>query len=77
MFGFDSLLKSYWASLVGQVVKNLPASAGDADLIPGQGRYPGEGNGNLLQFYSLENSMGREPSGLYSLRGPKESDMAE
>ena len=28
--------------------KNLPANAGEEGLIPGSGRYPGEGNGNLL-----------------------------
>ena len=43
----------------GSVVKNLPAKAGDADLIPGSGRSPGEGNGNPLQFYCLENPMDR------------------
>ena len=48
----------------GIVVKNLPINAGDAgDMgsIPGLGRFPGERNGNLLQFqYScLENSMDR------------------
>ena len=35
----------------GTVVKNLPANAGDtgeAGSIPGFGRYPGGGNGNLL-----------------------------
>ena len=35
------------------VVKNLPADAGDvrdADLIPGSGRCPGEGHGNVLQY---------------------------
>lgn len=35
----------------GSVVKNTPASAGDAgntSLIPGWGRYYGEGNSNLL-----------------------------
>ena len=36
------------ASLVAQVVKNLPANAGDTGLIPGSGRFPGEGNGNPL-----------------------------
>ena len=30
----------------GSVVKDLPANARDADSIPGQGRSPGEGNGN-------------------------------
>ena len=29
------------------MVKNLPANAGDIGLIPGLGRSPGEGNGNL------------------------------
>ena len=44
------------------VVKNLPASAGDAGdvgLILGSGRYPGEGNGNPLQYSCLENSRER------------------
>ena len=43
----------------GSVVKNLPANAGDMDLIPGLGRSPGEGNGNLLQYFCLGNSMDR------------------
>ena len=30
------------------MIKNPPASAGDAGSIPGWGRSPGEGNGNLL-----------------------------
>ena len=44
----------------GLVVKNLPASVGDAGdvgSIPGSGRCPGEGNGNPLQYSCLENSM--------------------
>ena len=32
-------------------------NAGDPDLIPGLGRFPGEGNGNSLQYSCLENSM--------------------
>ena len=39
------------ASPVELVVKYLPANAGDkrdAGSIPGFGKYPGEGNGNLL-----------------------------
>ena len=43
----------------GTVVKNLPANARDADLIPGLGRSPGVGNGNLLQYSCLENSLDR------------------
>ena len=44
------------------VVKNLPANAGDirdAGLIPGSGRFPGGGHGNLLQYSCLENPMDR------------------
>ena len=35
------------------MVKNLPANAGgagDVGLIPGSGRFPEAGNGNLLQY---------------------------
>ena len=41
------------------MVKNLPANAEDAGLIPGSGRSPEGGNGNLLQFSCLENPMDR------------------
>ena len=41
------------------MVKNLPASAGDAGLIPGSERSPGEENGNLLQYSCLGNPMDR------------------
>ena len=34
-------------------------NAGDLGLIPGLGRSPGEGNGNPLQDYCLENPMDR------------------
>ena len=43
----------------GSVVKNLSANAGDASLIPGSGRCPGDGNGNPLQYSCLENLMDR------------------
>ena len=45
------------------VVKNLPTNAGDAEdmgLMPGLGRYSGEGNANPLQYSFLEDSMDRE-----------------
>ena len=44
-------------SLVARMVKHLPAMQGS---IPGSGRSPGEGNGNSLQYSSLENSMDGE-----------------
>ena len=48
------------ASLVVQLVKNLPAISGDlrdTGSTPGSGRFPGVGTGNLLQCSCLENSM--------------------
>ena len=42
---------------VAQMVKNLPAHAGDLGLIPGLGRSPG--NGNPLQYSCLEKPMDR------------------
>ena len=41
----------------GSVVKNPSAKAGDQVLIPGLGRSPGEGNGNTIQYFCLENPM--------------------
>ena len=42
----------------GSEVMNLPANA-DVSLIPGSGRYLGEGNGNPLQYSCLEKNMDR------------------
>ena len=46
----------------GSVLKNLPANARDVrdmGLIPGSGRFPGEGNGDPLQNSCLGNPMDR------------------
>ena len=43
----------------GSDSKELPSNAGDWGSIPEWGRYPGEGNGNPLQYSCLENSMHR------------------
>ena len=51
----------------GSVVKNLPTNAGDTGdtgSIPGSGKSPGEGNGNLLQYSCLEIPWIEEPGGL-------------
>ena len=45
--------------VIGAVIKNQPASAGDPGSIPGSGRSPGEGNGNAFQYSCLENPMDR------------------
>ena len=37
----------------------MKETKGDSDLIPGLGKFPGEGNGNSLQYSCLENPMDR------------------
>ena len=49
------------------MVKNPPANAGDTNWIPGSERSPGEGNGNLLQYYCL----GNPPGGLSSMESQR------
>ena len=54
----------------------------DPGSIPGLGRYPGEGNGNPLQYSGLDNPMDGEACRLqsmvgYSLWGRKELDTTE
>ena len=46
-------------SLVAQTVKCLAYNAGDLGSILGLGRSSGEGNGNPLQYFCLENPMDR------------------
>ena len=51
-----------WASQMVPVVKNPPAIVGDVrdgGSIPGSGRFPGRGHGNMLQYSFLENPMDR------------------
>ena len=55
------------------MVKNLPAMQGS---ILGLGSSSGEGNGNLLQYFCLENPMDREALEAI-VRGVAESDMTE
>ena len=57
-FSFISQFSS--TSLVAQTVKRLAYNVGDLDLIPGSGRYSGEGNGTPLQYSCLENPMDGE-----------------
>ena len=41
------------------MVNNSLVKAGDLGLIPGLGRFPGEGNDNLFQYSCLGNPMNR------------------
>ena len=64
----------------GEVFKNLPADPGDVSedgSIPGSGRSPGEGNGNMLRYSCLGNPMDRGALARYSPWGHKESDTTE
>ena len=66
-----------WGFPGGSVVKNLPASAGDTASIPGSGRSPGGGNGNLFQYSCLGKSHGQRSLVGYSPQGHKESGRTE
>ena len=60
-----------WSFLVAELVKDLAYNAGDLGSKPGLGRSPGEGNGYLLQYSGLENSMD------CIVHGVKKSDTTE
>ena len=58
-----------FASIIYKIMNGLPSwlsgkesacHAGDVGSIPGSGRSPGRGHGNLLQYSCLENPMDRE-----------------
>ena len=55
--GIGYPLQYSWASLVAQLVKNLPEMQETWVRSPGLGRSPGEGKGYPLQYSGLENSM--------------------
>ena len=60
--GIGYPLQYSWAFLLVQIVKNLPANAGDLrdpGWISALGRSPGGGHGNLFQYSCLKNPMDR------------------
>ena len=63
------------ASLVAQLVKNLPANAGDVGSVSGLERSPGEENGNPLQDSCLGNPIDRGTWQAAVHRGVKELDV--
>ena len=60
-FGFCRvyLQKCFVYLFSGSHGEESACSAGNLGPIPGSGRFPGEGNGNPLQYSCLENSMDR------------------
>ena len=57
--GFTCYLRSFEDFPGGSDAKASVYNAGDLSSSPGLGRSPGEGNGNPLQYYCLENPMDR------------------
>ena len=55
----------------GSEVKASASNAGNPGSIPGSGRSPGEGNGNLLHYSCLGNPVDRRSLASYSLWGHK------
>ena len=49
------------------MVKNLPANAGEAGLIPGLGRPTGRGTGTNSSILTWEITWAEEPGGLQSM----------
>ena len=54
-------LYDYCASLVAQMVKNLPAMQTDLGSIPGSGRFPGGGNGTHFSILAWRIPWTEEP----------------
>ena len=57
--------------------KESPCNAGNLGPIPGLGRCPEGGHGNLLQYSCLKNPHEQRSLVGYSPWGPKELDMTE
>ena len=75
LFCLHSFLKIHlFNSIYNSDGKASVYNVGDLGSIPGSGRFPGEGNGNPLQYSCLENPMDR---GAWCPWGHKESDTTE
>ena len=59
------------------MVKIIHCSAGNPGLIPGLGRYPGEGNGNPTPVFLPGEFQGQRSLAGYSSQGHKELDETE
>ena len=59
ILGGGAFGRSFWDFPGGSDSKVSVYNAGGLGSIPGLGRFPGEGNGNPLQYSCLENPMDR------------------
>ena len=64
--GFTLKIFAFFKYHLGQVVENPPANAGNASLILGLGRSPGERSGNLIPLYWPGESHGQRSMVGYS-----------
>ena len=71
---FLTVCTSFPCSSIG---KESAYNAGDPGLVPGLGRFPGEGNGYPLQYSCLGNLMDTRSLAGYSPWGCKELDKTE
>ena len=55
----EEIFKTLTDTWHGSDGKKSAGNAEDPGSIPGSGRFPGEGNGNPLQYSGLENTMDR------------------
>ena len=62
--GGNKLTENLGASLVAQMVKNLPANVGDPGSIPGLGRSPVEGMAIHSSILAWRTPRTEEPGGL-------------
>ena len=69
-------LQYFWASLVAQMVKNLPAMK-ETGFNSWVGKIPWRENGNSLQYSCLENPRGQRSLAGNSRWGRKESDTTD
>ena len=69
-------LQYSWASLVAQMVKNLPAMQ-ETGFNPWVGKIPWRENGNSLQYSCLENPRGQRSLAGYSWWSHKELDTTD
>ena len=71
------LYKWYLGFPGGSDGKESTCNARDLGLIPGAGRFPGEGHDNPLQYSYLANPHGQRKLVVCCPRGRKESDRTE
>ena len=70
---------TFWGFPGGSGVESTcqAGDAGAAGSNHGSGRFPGEGNGNLLQYFCLRNLMTDGPGGLQSMGSQRVRPMTE